>query len=107
MNDSNDIRINKINESLARNKISFKSVLKFYFQWFIIIAGHGALFFYFPMAGNEKLNNKVYCDPDDEKKRLQDDSQTSEKNWCNNLNENRYIWIFYLILCLYMYISAL
>lgn len=63
--DLSQLKAEKINESLARNKISFKSVLKFYYQWFVLIVGHFILIYYLPKVGNEKINNRIYCDPDD------------------------------------------
>ena len=57
---------------------------------------HLALFFYLPMSGNMKLHRESYC------------------NWrkvgpdyvCNDLNANKYLWLFYSLCCLYFFISG-
>lgn len=92
-----------MDELLARSKISFKTVQKYYFQWVLLFLGHGVLVFYLPYAGNIKLNNEYYCDPS----RKQNKDPAFENYKCNDLNENKYITIFYILVCFYFYVSAI
>ena len=52
-----------MDELLARSKISFKRVQKYYFQWVLLIGGHYLLLFHWPRIGNFKLNATPFCDP--------------------------------------------
>ena len=81
---------------LAKTEVDFKSVLKLYFQYFVIFITHGFLFFYLPIQGNLKYTLKSYCDPD----------ETGEDT-CNAFNQNPYIIVFYVLSGVYLWISAL
>ena len=41
-----------MDELLARSKVSFKRVLKYYWQWVLLLLGHATLVFYLPIIGN-------------------------------------------------------
>ena len=41
---------------LARSTITLRTVVKFYFQWLILVLIHVMLFFYLPISGNLKYN---------------------------------------------------
>lgn len=60
---------------------------------------HILLFFYLPISGNKKYNQMSYCDP------KYYYSQPGYK--CNDLNKNKSIALFYVISCIYFFISAL
>ena len=57
------------------------------------------------MAGNHRASGVPYCiyTPYGEDTRS---SNKADEN-CNNLNKNAFIWVFYLITCAYLYMSAL
>jgi hypothetical protein len=84
---------------LARSTITLRTVIKFYFQWLILILIHIMLFFYLPISGNLKYNQMKYCDEDKYWKELD--------YRCNDLNKNSSIKIFYLLSCIYFFVSAL
>ena len=48
---------------LARSKIGYREVSKYYFQWFNLLLIHAYLFFYLPISGNYFLsqNTDRYC----------------------------------------------
>lgn len=84
---------------LARSTIKLRTVMKFYFQWLTLFMLHILLFFYLPISGNQKYNQMTYCDP------KYYYSQPEYK--CNDLNKNKSIALFYMISCVYFFISAL
>jgi len=36
-------------------------VAKYYFQWFQLVLVHALVFWYFPLIGNNNLNDSVVC----------------------------------------------
>ena len=84
-----------LEQLLAKTDINFKSVMKLYFQWIVLIFFHVLLFFYLPIHGNFKTSNQGYCD------------LSFEDQACNNFNLNNSLITFYLLCCGYFWISAL
>jgi hypothetical protein len=70
-----------LDQVLARTNIDFKSVVKFYFQWFVLLAAHWLLFFWLPVTGG---------------------ANTSE-----GFGGRRAIQGCYILCCLYFYLSAM
>jgi hypothetical protein len=85
-----------VNSMLAKTKIDFKSVQKLYFQWLILIFFHALLFFFLPMHGNKKILNDNFCDP-----------LSTDSPGCNSFDRNSWIIIFYMLCCIYFWVSAL
>lgn len=85
-----------LDQLLAKTEVDFKSVMKLYFQWFVILFTHGLLFFFLPINGNLKYTNQGYCSVN---------LQPGEV--CNAFNSNWYIMLFYVLSCVYLWISAL
>jgi len=89
-------RIEKV-ISLETTKITLAIVSKFYLQWFLLIFVHGLVFWFFPIHGNEKLQNQPYCVKDAEKLGIQ----------CNEFGGNWALIVFYILYALYFWVSAL
>ena len=89
-----------LDQLLAKTDIGFKSVMKLYFQWLVLIFFHGLLVFYLPIHGNLRYNNQGYCD-------LDTSGNPVAGEVCNSLNRNNALIAFYLLCCLYFWISAL
>jgi len=54
-----------LDELLARSKMGLRVVLKYYFQWAVLLYFHFMLVFYLPITGNEKYTKTAYCPPPD------------------------------------------
>jgi hypothetical protein len=89
-----------LDQLLAKTAINFKSVMKLYFQWLVLLFFHGLLFFFLPVHGNFKYNNQGYCD-------LDESGRVPAGEVCNNFNLNASLISFYLMCCLYFWTSAL
>ena len=71
--------------------------MKFYLQWLLLIGVHLTLFWYFPTKANNLLQKHAYCD--------YENTETSGK--CNEVRSNFFLWLFYLLYCMYFFFSAL
>jgi hypothetical protein len=79
--------------------MTLRNVMKFYFQWIVLILVHFVLFFYLPITGNIKLNQQSYCD---------ENKYGNVPDYkCNDLNKNKTLLVFYILSCAYFFISAL
>ena len=83
--------------SLERTKITLAMVSKFYLQWILLIFVHGLVFWFFPIHGNQKLQNQSYCVKDADKLGIK----------CNEFGGNWALIFFYILYCLYFWVSAL
>lgn len=63
----------------------------------MLVTIHALIFIYLPITGNKLRFNKNYCDP----------TLMTGVQKCNDINDNASILIFYLIFCLYFYLSSL
>ena len=63
---------------------------------FIVLAGHGFIFFYAPMVGNYNLNQYIFCSKDDE-----------EFQECNDFNDNSTLIWFYILYIIYFTFSGM
>ena len=50
-----------MDQLLAKTKIRVFDVMKFYFQWILLLIVHGVVFFYFPIHGNNLNLGQGYC----------------------------------------------
>jgi hypothetical protein len=89
-------RIEKV-ISLETTKITLAMVSKFYLQWILLIFVHGLVFWFFPIHGNEKLQNQAYCVKDADKLGIK----------CNEFGGNWALIVFYILYALYFWVSAL
>lgn len=62
-----ELNLGNTDKLFARTQISFISVLKFYYQWLLLIIMHFIAMFYLPIDGNRNMhkNHQLYCDPVD------------------------------------------
>jgi len=91
---------------LVKTKIPWQSIAKFYFHWLQLIAVHGIVFWYFPIAGNYKLSGKPYCPiVVDNQGDISDDQDFSDR--CNDFGINVYQNLFYVLFILYFFFSSL
>jgi hypothetical protein len=70
--------------------------LKYYLQWFLVIFIHFVVFWYLPSKSNNASQGHFYCESD---------GATNIK--CNEVKDNWFLIVFYLLYCLYFYYSAL
>ena len=84
-------------EYLTKNKDSDSVVGKYYLQLILLIFVHLCVFWFFPIKANILIQGHGYCD--------YEDKLTSSK--CNEVRQNWGLICFYLLYCLYFYLSAL
>lgn len=58
----------------------------------LVILVHFAVIWYFPITGNYKINEQIYCDANGP---------------CNDLNDNHFLWGFYILYMIYFSVTAL
>jgi hypothetical protein len=102
-NKAEELDLGNTDKLFARTHITFRSVLKFYFQWLLLLLMHLIALFWLPIVGNQNLHKSriSYCDP------TKKEDKTDSEEYCNNFNENRYLIGLYIFYCIYFYISAL
>ena len=84
---------------LENTKITLAMVSKYYLQILLLLFVHGFVFWYFPIAGNIKLQNYPYC--------VSRTSQSKDIINCNEFGENWALVVFYMLYCGYFWMSAL
>ena len=66
---------------------------KYILHIFIVLLSHGFIFFYSPMKGNKNINQKIYCEKEDDA--------------CNDFDKNWTLIGFYIIYLFYFLFSGL
>ena len=82
-------------EQRALSKLSSSIKLKYYLQWFLTIFIHVVLFWYLPSKSNNATQGHYYCD-----------YEIMSNTRCNEVRDNAFLIMFYLLYCLYFYFSA-
>lgn len=80
----------------TRTKITTNQKTKYVMHWVLLLGGHIFVFWYIPIAGNQKLYGTSTCT----------DAEQATYG-CKNFHKNGWLQIFYLILCIYFMLSAL
>lgn len=80
----------------ARTPITGQQKTKFALHWVLLVASHLFVFWYVPLHGNYVLYDQPQCDLSQEK-----------RYGCKDFRRNGYLRVFYLLLCLYLALSAL
>lgn len=86
-----------LNDRNAISSLNTSIRLKYILQWFLVIFVHFVVFWYLPSKSNNTIQGHYYCS---------DDYQGSKRQ-CNEVKDNLYLIFFYLLYCLYFYLSAL
>ena len=89
-----------LDELLAKTAVGFRSVMKLYFQWFGLIYYHGLAFFFLPMHGTLRFSQQAYCPVDEA-------GNVGEGEPCNQFNRSPSLIGFYVLCCMYFWVSAL
>ena len=71
------------------NKINF---IKLFIYVLLVVLVHSVVIWYFPMTGNFKIGEQLYCD---------------QNGPCNDLSDNIFLWGFYILYMIYFCITAL
>lgn len=80
----------------TRTKITTQQKTKYVLHWVLLVVSHLFVFWYLPIHGNYLLYGRPQCDP------------VQEKYYsCKNFQKNGYLRFFYLLICLYLTLSAL
>lgn len=77
-------------------KITHQQKTKFIMHWILLIVSHVLIFWYWPIAGNFKLYHQPQCD-----------LELKQYYGCRNFQDNGYLRVFYILVCLYFMLSAL
>lgn len=80
----------------TRTKITTNQKTKYVMHWVLLLGGHIFVFWYIPIAGNQRLYGTSTCT----------DAEQATYG-CKNFHKNGWLQIFYLILCIYFMLSAL
>lgn len=80
----------------ARTKITGQQKTKFALHWVLLVASHLFVFWYVPLHGNYALYGQPQCDLSQE-----------ARYGCKDFRRNGYLRVLYLLLCLYLALSAL
>jgi len=80
----------------SKTVITSQQKTKYVMHLAILVAVHVFCFWYLPITGNVKLYNSPLCD-----------EQQGEFYGCKNFKQNPYLKVFYFILCVYLFLSAL
>jgi hypothetical protein len=84
-----DDGVNNFDDS--RTKITFAQRTKYVMHQFILYSIHALVFWYIPIQGNEILFGSPQC---------------KNKELCRDFEKNGYLRFYYLLVCLYLYLSA-
>ena len=68
------------------------NIIKLAIYVFMVILIHAMCIWYFPITGNYKINEQIYCD---------------SNGPCNDLQENKFLWGFYLLNIWYLFATGL
>lgn len=85
--------------NLTVTKMTFQQALKWFLQIFLLIIYHFVIFWLFPLASNDAIYGKPYCN--------KEAVSTFEKYKCFDFKSNIHLAIFYIIFCQYFMLSAL
>lgn len=80
----------------GRTKITTQQKTKYIMHWVILIGVHLFVFWYIPISGNQQLYGTAVCNQDKEK-----------FYGCKNFHQNGYLRVFYVLVCIYLFLSAL
>lgn len=80
----------------SKTKITSQQKCKFIMHWIILIGSHIFVFWYIPISGNTLLYGVPQCE-----------SELEEKYGCKNFHKNIPLRIFYIIISIYLMLSAL
>ncbi|CAI2386722.1 unnamed protein product [Moneuplotes crassus] len=68
------------------------NLLKLLIYYFLVILVHATVIWYFPLTGNYKISEQIYCD---------------SNGPCNDLQDNIFLWGFYILYLGYFCMTAL
>lgn len=85
-------------EDSAISNLNTSIRLKYYLQWTLVILVHLITFWYMPSKSNNYSQGHYYCDIEVEK---------NSNLKCNEVRNNVFLIMFYLLYCFYFYCSAL
>ena len=80
----------------TRTKITSQQKMKYIMHVTILIGAHIFVFWFIPITGNLKLYGNASCNEDQ-----------IQFYGCKNFQKNGYLRVFYLIMCVYLFLSAL